>query len=449
MREINLFIILLTGLTLFSCQNDDDTIVDSELDAELESMLKAVSTSGMQAFVMPESNDFANIPQDPNNPITSQKVELGKLLYHETGLAINPENVSGAGNYACASCHFAEAGFQAGRFQGIGEGGVGFGINGEGRQRSMLYTEDQLDVQPIRTPSAMNAAYQELMLWNGQFGATGDNIGTESKWTEGTPIETNELGFEGIETQAIAGLGVHRLDMNMELINNSVYKEMFDKAFASDSEEERFSLKNAGLAIAAYERTLLANKSPFQRWLKGERTAMSEAEKRGAVVFFSQGNCGTCHKGPGLSSMRFDAYGMGDLFECGEDVFKSNPENKENKGRGGFTGRDADMFKFKVPQLYNLKDSPFYGHGSSFRSIEEVIRYKNNGVAQNPNVPEEQLSIHFKPLNLTEDEIADMIAFIETGLYDPDLDRYVPESLPSGQCFPFNDPVARAELDCD
>ena len=62
----------------------------------------------------------------------------------------------------------------------------------------------------------LNVAYQKVMLWNGQFGATSVNTGTESQWTADTPIETNFLGFEGLETQAIAGLGVHRMKVNPE-----------------------------------------------------------------------------------------------------------------------------------------------------------------------------------------------------------------------------------------
>mgnify|MGYP000005833510 CR=1 FL=1 len=100
----------------------------------------------------------------------AKKVTLGQMLFHETGLAINPMKELSAGTYACSSCHFASAGFQACRVQGIADGGIGFGRNGEGRDRGSFYPEDKLDVQPLRTPSAMNGAYQKNMLWNGQFG---------------------------------------------------------------------------------------------------------------------------------------------------------------------------------------------------------------------------------------------------------------------------------------
>lgn len=117
------------------------------------------------------------------------------------------------------------------------------------------------------------------------------------------------------------------------------------------------------------------------------------------------------------ANMEFHAYGMKDLFETTDITYGANSESCENKGRYCFT--DADLYKFKVPQLYNLKDSPFYGHGSSFRNIREVVAYKNKGIKENANVPDDRLSEYFKPLGLTEVEIDDISAFIEKSLRDP------------------------------
>ena len=78
-----------------------------------------------------------------------------------------------------------------------------------------------------------------------------------------------------------------------------------------------------------------------------------------------------------------------------------------------------------------------------------MIEYKNNAIAQNANVTSSQLAAGFKPLSLTDDEIEKITAFILNGLYDPNLDRYVPESLPSGKCFPNADPVSQVDLDCN
>jgi cytochrome c peroxidase len=445
--KCNYILLIIAVIGLASCQKDQPA---SELDAKLENILSTKGGSGgIEFFKMPASSAYGQIPEDPRNPITESKVQLGKLLFHETGFAVNGEKEFAKNTFSCASCHFATAGFQAGRFQGIGEGGVGFGFNGEGRQPGPLFTEAELDVQPLRSPSAMNGAFQQVQLWNGQFGATGLNSGLEYAFTPGTPKETNELGYEGLETQAIAGMGVHRQDVNETLVTDLGYKQMFDNAFPDFEASKRYTKETAGLAIAAYERTLLSNRAPFQKWLNGDKEAMTEAQKRGAILFFDKAGCADCHTGPALNSMEFYALGMDDLFDCPEEVFKADMGLSDHKGRGGFTGNAEDDFKFKVPQLYNLKDSPFYGHGSSFRSIRSVIEYKNRAQKQNERVPNSQLASEFKPLGLSNAEIDDIVVFIKDGLYDPDLLRYQPASTNSGGCIPVNDPMAKADLGCN
>lgn len=346
--------------------------------------------------------------------------------------------------YSCASCHHAQAGFQAGVRQGISDGGLGFGNAGEGRHHNPLYLVDSIDVQPLRTPSTLNIAYQTNVLWNGQFGATGVNQGTEGRWTEGTPIGVNHLGFEGTETQAIAGLDVHRLRLDSSLLFGTSYQALYDQAFGDVSVNTRYDRVSTGLAIAAYERTLLADQAPFQRYLRGETGALSDRQKAGALLFFGKANCVSCHTGPALNSMNFYALGMGDLV--GDHVHCGNPNDAAHRGRGSFTGLPEDDYQFKVPQLYNLKDSPFYGHGGTFRSVYEVVQYKNEAQAEKTAVPVSQLDKAFRPLLLSEEEMQQLTDFIENGLYDPNLKRYVPGQLPSGQGFPNNDELSRHDL---
>ena len=443
-----LILIAIISPFFYSCTNEPDLVDDYDID--LENVLKSESPDGStQFFKFPESDDFDAIPQDPKNAITSEKVMLGKLLFHESGLGVNPTKGFGKGTFSCASCHFAGAGFQAGRFQGLGEGGIGFGVNGEGRMKGPLYNGDEVDSQPVRTPSAMNGADQKNMLWNGQFGATGANLGYENQFTEGTPKEANNLGYEGLEIQAIAGLGVHRLKVTGDVVTELGYREMFDAAFSDFDEDERYSQETAGLAIAAYERTLLANQAPFQKWLGGDKLAMSESEKRGAILFFDKAECVACHTGPALNTNDYYALGMKNLDQCPEEVFNANPMSGGNLGRGGFTGEEKDNYKFKVPQLYNLSDSPFYGHGSSMRSIRKVIEYKNLAIPENAEVPLGQLAFEFVPIGLTQPEIDDLTAFVKNALYDPNLLRYQPETVNSGNCIPVSDPLASNQLGCD
>ncbi len=430
---------------LNSCANDQDDYLPTPLQTELEKQLETLFGS-KESLILPFSDDFSAIQSDVNNPITASKVKLGKFLFHETSLAKNPNKAEGMSTYSCASCHHAAAGFQSGILQGIGEGGMGFGLHGEGRVKSPDYQESELDVQPIRSPSVLNVAYQDVMLWNGQFGAVGSNVGTEANWTVGTPKEANSFGFEGVETQAIAGLSVHRMMVNKDIVINSNYKLLFDEAYPSENEETRYSLLNAALAIAAYERTILPNEAPFQKWLNGDALAMNENEIKGALLFFDKGQCYTCHSGPGLNGMDFHALGMKDL--AGEGVLTVVDEATK-KGRGGFTGNSEDDYKFKTPQLYNLKDVSFFGHGGSFQSVRDVISYKNKAQSEHVDIPLASLSYLFKPLDLTENEIDLITLFLEKSLYDLNLKRYQPTSLPSGNCVINADTQSSLDMGCN
>ena len=434
---------LVSFFLLVSC-SDDDEYIEITTDSQLESRLVELYGS-KQAMILPLSTDFNAIPNDIDNPITQAKVDLGKLLFHETGLAKNPNVTESTNSYSCASCHHSKAGFQSGIRQGIGEGGIGFGVTGEGRHKDPSYQDSNLDVQPIRSPSVLNTAYQEVMLWNGQFGAKGVNQGTEANWTVGTPKEKNNLGFEGLETQAIAGLDVHRLAVDENFIFTTVYKDLFDASFPDIPVDERYTTITAGLAIAAFERTVLANEAPFQQWLRGNGT-MSENETNGALLFFGKAECYQCHSGPGLNGMEFHAIGMSDL--TGNEIINA-VDDATKRGRGGFTGNPEDDYKFKTPQLYNLADVGFYGHGANFTSLVDVINYKNLAIIGNSEVPQSAISPLFRPLNLTEEEIDDLVVFLETALYDNNLQRYVPDMLPSGFCFPNADAQSSQDLGCD
>jgi cytochrome c peroxidase len=394
---------------------------------------------GLDNFQQPESDDYGAIPQDPANPLTAAKVELGRLLFHETGLATNPRDPSGQSTYSCATCHHAGAGFASGLRQAIGEGGSGWGQNGEGRLPASAYAQADLDVQGIRSPSVLNTAYQEVMGWAGSFGVRGPNRGTEAAW-EGDPLlEVNKLGYDGLESQAISALMKHRMDslQASPLATHPGYQALWTEAFPG----EPISLERAGLAIAAYERTLLSNRAPFQRWLRGETVAMSDAEKRGALLFFDKAGCEVCHTGPALNQMAFYALGMPDMEGPGVIGLA------EPLGRGGFTGLSNEEYKFKVPQLYNLKDAPFYGHGGTFESLREVVEYYNDGIPA-VSLPAGRAPVFFRALDLTEREVDDLTRFLSESLRDPDLARYAPDTLPSGNCTPANDLQARADLGC-
>lgn len=438
-------ILAICWLTFTSCSKDNN---ESLLDNQLLSLLeKASEGAGTSYYMMPNPDDYNNIPQDPNNPLTAKKVLLGKSLFHETAFGTKGKFPITKEEYSCASCHHVQAGFQAGLPQGLGEGGQGFGIAGEGRIRNELCDPKLCDVQPVRSPSVLNGAFQPVMLWNGQFGSNDINVGTEDQWTESTPKALNKLGFEGLETQAIAGLEVHRIDINKEAVESNGYKKLFDDVFDDLPEDKRYTLTTAGLAIAAYERTILAYEAPFQKYLRGNTYQLSDYQKEGAILFFGKANCVACHTGPALNKMEFHALGMNEFLP--ENVIHYDVNDPAQFGRSSFTKMEADMYQFKTPQLYNLRDVSFLGHGASFNTIREVIDYKNKAIPQNSKVPLSQLSPLFRPLGLSDEEIDKVTAFIKYSLYDPYLDRFVPTSVLSGNCFPNNDNESKIDLDCN
>ncbi len=440
-RLIHVYVLFL-GLLASACSPaspEEHERLDNEVDAALQPL------GGAGAFIFPVPGNYAAIPQDPQNPITAEKVALGKQLYHETFMGTQPIRKENMHTYSCASCHHVQAGFQANLPVGLGEGGEGFGSFGEGRRIAVGFPKDSVDKQPIRTPSILGIAWQPNTLWNGQFGATAHNEGTEHLWPAGTPIANNFLGFEGTEIQAIAGIGVHRLGVDSSWVMQYGYEDMFRAAFPGLEAGECFTNKMAGLAIAAYERTVLPDQSPWQRWLNGESQALTVHQKEGAVLFFGKAGCGSCHNGPALTDGDFHVAGMRGLIS----VLTKDPANL---GRGGFTKNKADYYKFKTPQLYNLHDSPFYGHGASYTTLEDLVRFHVSGQVQDARVDPAQLDsalIATAQANLSRREIDAIVDFLENGLYDPNLERYVPEQVVSNHCFPVADPLAKIDLGCE
>ena len=373
-----------------------------ELDNQLENSIQGKSPNGtLDFYVLPNENDLHLIPQDPKNPLTPQKVELGKLMFHDTGLGQDQMKEAGRGTYSCASCHVSEAGFRPGNFQGIADGGVNFGIGGEDRVKNTLYSDDELDVQSARPLSMVNVAYVSNTFWNGQFGGGNVNEGTEDVWDLRDDTELNHLGFEGIETQNMDGLIAHRITINKDLLDEYGYTFLFDQVFADVPVEERYTITTASLAFSAYIRTILANRAPFQDWLKGDREALGYEEKKGAILFFEKAQCIQCHYNQNLGSSEFHALGVTDMDQI--PSYNTSPDDRRNLGRGGFTLQPEDNYRFKVPGIYNLQGANFYFHGASKTSIRDIVEYKNAAQSENSRVPQDLISSKFKPIGLTEE----------------------------------------------
>ena len=443
-----IFFGLVLAICVVGCLDEkiiDETLIDDQLLATID---QASITGSYSHFILPDDGDYLSIPnQDPSNPVTKEKVELGKMMFFETGFALKPFNETAVGTYSCATCHVPEAGYTPGRFQGIADGGIGFGFSGEMRRKSDNYGEYDIDAQGLRALSVLNVAYVTNTLWSGEFGGSDENVGTEDVWDKKPGSSLNTLGFKALETQNIRNFELHRMVINKQVLDSLGYTEMFDAAFPDLDPEDRYSELGGSYALSSYLRSLITNQAPFQKYLKGNRGAMNVQEKRGAKLFFGKANCVSCHSGPAFNENKFIAVGVKDLYEI-QSALATEEGDIKNLGRSGFTDNDRDAYKFKVPQLYNLREAHFYFHGSSKNTLKEVVEYFNDGIAENPNVPQNQLSPNFRPLNLSDGEIDDLVAFMKNGLHDSSYERFVPDEVLSGNCFPNNDEISRNDIGC-
>ena len=429
-----------------SCVKD---IAESDvLEKNLLNRISASSpTKNYNHFVLPGGGQFGDIPQDIKNPLTSSKVLLGKFLFYETAFARDPLKAEGIATYSCSSCHIAEAGFRANRPQGIADGGSGFGQNGESRVRNRNYEEDEIDVQSARPISLINVAYVTNTFWNGQFGRYGANEDTEDVWSLREDTERNFLGFDGIETVNFEGLFTHRIKVDSQSVLMFGYQDLFDEAFDDYPVQERYNNKTASLALSAYIRTLISDQAPFQKWLKGEKSAMTSSMKKGAILFFGKANCSNCHYQPNLGSEEFHALGVKDMYQ--RPSYNAFADDRRNLGRGGFTLREQDYYKFKVPGLYNVGDSPWYFHGASKTTLDEVLDYKIEAKSENSRVNQDRISSKLRPLDLTIKDKSDLLEFLNYALRDPELTRYVPNEVLSGNCFPNADLASKYDKGCN
>ena len=424
-------------------------------DNELLQTIEKKSPDGTSSYyILPDSDDISNFPfADEKNPITPEKIELGKMLFFETGLAqlpLKPDIAELNESYSCATCHLPEFGFTPGRIQGIGDGAIGFG-----EERSVYtqnYDNTEVDVQGLRPLSLLNVSFVTNTMWNGMFGSFDLNEGTSDIWDNnpfsgGTTINGEYL--KGLEAQNIEGLHLHRMEINETVLIEYGYKELFDKVFGVGYVDENPD-KAFSFAVSAYLRSLFANEAPFQKWLKGDSEAMTENQKLGAQLFFDKARCQNCHNQPSFGGHSFHKLGTQDMMVANSTIAIETPLTyARSLGRGGFTNLPEDNFKFKVPQLYNTGDYKSYFHGSSKSSLEEVLDFKIAAQSEHANVPQSRLSGFFSPLpDISDEEKEALLDFLDNALRDDNLNRYIPDSILSNNCFPNADYLSIAQNKC-
>jgi len=284
------------------------------------------------------------VPVPPNNLNYTAKVELGKQLYFDGRL-------SGNGAISCAFCHNPATGFADPRQTSIGIGGaVG------GRQ----------------SPTVFNTAFNHLQFWDGRAGS----------------LEEQAIG----PIQSPTEMGETHENVVAKLNKIKGYRKQFRAVFGAD-----VNLQGIADAIAAYERTVLSTNSAFDKYVTGDKRALTESAIRGMAVFKGKGRCLLCHNGPNFTDNQFHNLGVPQVGPMKEDL-----------GRYYVTKREVDKGAFKTPTLRSIAETAPYMHDGAFGTLEAVVDFLDQGGGANSH-----LSPLMKKLNLTKEDKADLVEFLK------------------------------------
>jgi len=323
------------------------------------------------------------VPVD--NPMNLAKVELGRRLFYDT-------RMSGNETFSCATCHEQARAFTELRSTSIGSTG---------------------EPHPRNSMSLANVAYLGRFTW-------ANHLLAELETQAVVPIFSNEpveLGLRNMEGILLGRLGAE-----------PIYPPLFSEAFPG--QPNAITVANVVRALAAFQRTLLSGRSPYDRWQQGDASAVSEAAKRGKNLFDSERlECFHCHQGFNLQDVvkyvgkpsveaRFHNTG---LYNIGGIGAYPAP----NTGLHALTGAASDMGRFRAPTLRNVEVTAPYFHDGSAATLDDVIDHYAAGgrtIASGPNAGNGALNPYKSSFligfTLTPEERDDLKAFL-TSLTDP------------------------------
>lgn len=267
--------------------------------------------------------EFANEPVRPlpdKVAYDEQKAELGNLLYHDT-------RISADGTISCATCH------------GLATGGVD----------NLRYSEGIAgQFGGVNAPTVYNAYFNFVQFWDGRAADLAEQAA-------GPPLNPVEMGYQTFDDI------VARLSEDKDFVNvfTQVYPEGLSEATITD-------------AIAEFEKTLITPNSAFDRYLKGEKDAMTSDQIEGYKLFKDY-NCATCHAGVNMGGLTYELMGRRDnYFEDRNLVLKSGLTDGDN-GRWAQTGVERDRYRFKTPTLRNVALTWPYYHDGSVPTLDEAV----------------------------------------------------------------------------
>lgn len=284
-------------------------------------------------------------PAPKDNPTTADKVKLGQMLFLDPRL-------SSTGTISCNSCHNVMAGGEDNRAGSAG-------VHGQVGGRS--------------APTVWNAAFSAVQFWDGRA----PSLEEQAKGPVTNPIEMGMKNWDDVvkRLKAIPG-----------------YPELFSAAFSGD--KDPVSRDNAAKAIAAYERTLITPNSAFDKYVKGDKSALTEQQISGMNTFAEVG-CANCHSGAAFNGngafMKFPMHGNG--------MFEAKYKLSKDEGRFEVTKLDADKNVFKVATLRNIALTAPYFHNGSVADLKSAVQV----------MAKMQLGTSLK-----QQQVKDIVAFLES-----------------------------------
>lgn len=264
--------------------------------------------------------DAVVIPAD--NPLTKEKVELGRILFFD-------KRLSKDGTIACASCHLPSKAYTDGK-------PVSSGIRGLKGGRS--------------APTAINRVFAAGQFWDGRAASLEEQ-------SIGPFVSPVEHGF------------INHDEMIAKMKKIAGYRKLFKEVFGTD-----VTIDGVGKAIASFQRTIVSGNSPADRFdFGGEQEALTEDAKRGLELFRGKARCTRCHSNFTFSDEKFHNIGIGwdtNTVDLGRYMVTKNPE---------------DIGAFKTPTLREISRTAPYMHDGRFKTLEEVVNFYNNGGIKNPH----------------------------------------------------------------
>ena len=428
-------------------------VSSAALDEQLEAVLARHGFTGRIE---------STLEQRLGRKLDNQLSDLGRLLFFDTVGGLNNDN-------NCSGCHSPMTGF--GDSQSIAIGIDNNGIVGPDRAGPR---------NQRRTPTVSNTAFYPNLMWNSRFAALShdpfdNSAGFQFPLPEGLTLSYQphllvaQAFIPPTERVEVAGFAFpgDNNDIRNEVLRriNNVpeYRKRFGKIFPAVRDGGPITFDMFGLAIAEFEFSLVFADAPIDQFARGQKNALTDEQKKGALLFFGKARCVDCHKVSGNANEMFSDFsqhviGVPQIAPAVGNVPFDGPAQNEDFGLEQITGNSLDRYKFRTSPLRNVALQPAFFHNGAFTRLEDAIRHHLNVFASARNYSpaaagvdpdlmapmgpiEPVLSrvdpILVTPIQLTDDEFQLLVDFVRNALLDKratpeSLKKQTPKSVPSG-----------------